>query len=74
MLQEICNENLSYTLGETQKCGRVNPLNENPLPLGNCTNRTDRHYIAEILLKVALNTITLAPNPLLIIRHPYIYE
>jgi hypothetical protein len=26
------------------------------------TNKTDRHYIAEILLKVALNTITLTPN------------
>jgi hypothetical protein len=27
------------------------------------TNKTDRHHITEILLKVALNTITLAPNP-----------
>jgi len=27
------------------------------------TNKTDRHYIAEILLKVALNTITLTLNP-----------
>ena len=26
------------------------------------TNKTDRHYIAEILLKVALNTITPTPN------------
>ena len=26
------------------------------------TNKTDCHYIAEILLKVALNTITLTPN------------
>jgi hypothetical protein len=25
-----------------------------------CTNKTDRHDIAEILLKMALNTITLA--------------
>jgi hypothetical protein len=25
------------------------------------TNKTDRHYIAEILLKVALNTIALTP-------------
>jgi hypothetical protein len=24
-----------------------------------CSNKTDHHYIAEILLKVALNTITL---------------
>ena len=28
------------------------------------TNKTDRHDIAEILLKVALNTITLTPNPM----------
>jgi hypothetical protein len=27
------------------------------------TNKTDRHNIAEILLKVALNTITLMPSP-----------
>jgi hypothetical protein len=27
------------------------------------TNKTDRHDITEILLKVALNTITLTPNP-----------
>jgi hypothetical protein len=27
------------------------------------TNKTCRHDIAEILLKVALNTITLTPNP-----------
>jgi hypothetical protein len=27
------------------------------------TNKTDRHDIAEILLKVALNTITLTCNP-----------
>ena len=27
------------------------------------TNKTDSHDIAEILLKVALNTITLTPNP-----------
>ena len=27
------------------------------------TNKTDRHDITEILLKVALNTITLIPNP-----------
>jgi hypothetical protein len=26
------------------------------------TNKTDRHDITEILLKVALNTITLTPN------------
>jgi hypothetical protein len=26
------------------------------------TNKTDRHYITEILLKVALNTITLTPE------------
>jgi hypothetical protein len=26
------------------------------------TNKTDRHDITEILLKVALNTITLRPN------------
>ena len=29
------------------------------------TNKTDRHDITEILLKVALNTITLTPNPIL---------
>ena len=28
------------------------------------TNKTDRHNITEILLKVALNTITQTPNPL----------
>ena len=28
------------------------------------TNKTDRHYITEILLKVALNTITLTQIPL----------
>ena len=27
------------------------------------TNETDRHDITEILLKVALNTITLTPHP-----------
>ena len=27
------------------------------------TNKTNRHVITEILLKVALNTITLTPNP-----------
>jgi hypothetical protein len=27
------------------------------------TNKTDGHDITEILLKVALNTITLTPNP-----------
>jgi len=27
------------------------------------TNKTDRHDIAEILLKVALSTITLTPSP-----------
>jgi hypothetical protein len=27
------------------------------------TNKTDCHDITEILLKVALNTITLTPNP-----------
>ena len=27
------------------------------------TNKTDRHHITEILLKVALNTITRIPNP-----------
>ena len=32
------------------------------------TNKTDRHDITEILLKVALNTITLDPNP--IVCHP----
>jgi hypothetical protein len=32
------------------------------------TNKTDRHDIAEILLKVALNTITLIPNTLLNLR------
>jgi hypothetical protein len=31
------------------------------------TNRTDHHDIAEILLKVALNTITLTPNILICI-------
>jgi hypothetical protein len=30
------------------------------------TNKTDRHDITEILLKVALNTIALTPNPNLI--------
>jgi hypothetical protein len=28
------------------------------------TNKTDRHDIAEILLKVAKNTTTLTPNPI----------
>ena len=30
--------------------------------LDSSTNKTDRHYITEILLKVALNTITPTPN------------
>jgi hypothetical protein len=34
------------------------------------TNRTDHHDIAEILLKVALNTITLTPNPTTIRLRP----
>jgi hypothetical protein len=29
------------------------------------TNETDCHVIAEILLKVVLNTITLIPNPII---------
>jgi hypothetical protein len=29
----------------------------------NSTNKTDRHYTTEILLKVALNTIALALTP-----------
>ena len=29
------------------------------------TNKIERHDIAEILLKVAINTITLTPNPIL---------
>ena len=29
----------------------------------NSTNKTDRHYTTEILLKVALNTITLTLTP-----------
>jgi len=33
------------------------------------TNRTDRHNITDILLKVALNTITLTPIPFLILAH-----
>ena len=33
-----------------------------PGPSVSSTNKTDRHDIAEILLKVALNTITLQPN------------
>jgi len=33
-----------------------------PGTLVSFTNKTDRHDITEILLKVALNTITLTPN------------
>jgi hypothetical protein len=32
------------------------------------TNKTDRHDITEILLKVALNTITLTPDLYLVMR------
>ena len=35
-----------------------------PGTLVSSTNKTDRHDITEILLKVALNTITLTPNPI----------
>ena len=31
--------------------------------LDSSTNRTDHHYVTEIVLKVALNTITLTSNP-----------
>jgi hypothetical protein len=34
-----------------------------PVTLVSPTNKTDRHDITEILLKVALNIITLTPNP-----------
>jgi hypothetical protein len=34
-----------------------------PGTLVSSTKKTDRHDIAEILLKVALNTITLTANP-----------
>jgi hypothetical protein len=33
------------------------------------TNKTDRHYIAEILLKVALNTTTLTPSYIILYRY-----
>ena len=36
------------------------------------TNKTDRHDITEILLKVALNTKTLTPNPKKSIINNYI--
>jgi len=39
-----------------------------PGTLVSCTNKTDRHDITEILLKVALNTITLISNILLNLR------
>jgi len=35
-----------------------------PVTLVSSTNKTDHHSITEILLKVALNTITLTPNPM----------
>ena len=36
------------------------------------TNKTDCHDIAEILLNVALNTITHSPNPIIILNElPY---
>ena len=38
------------------------------------TNKTDRHGITEILLKVALNTIALTPRFLLAIYITYIYD
>jgi len=33
------------------------------------TNKTNRHNITEILFKVALNTITLTPNPIMLLRY-----
>jgi hypothetical protein len=36
-----------------------------PGPPVSSTNKIERHDIAEILLKVAINTITLTPNPIL---------
>jgi hypothetical protein len=47
-------------------CGRSVVLCGSPF---SSTNKTDRHDIAEILLKVALNTITTTPNPLLHLKH-----
>ena len=38
------------------------------------TNKTDRHDIAEILLKMALNTITITPSFLDISRDIILYE
>ena len=47
-------------------CGRSVVLCGSPF---SSTNKTDRHDIAEILLKVALNTITTTPYPLLNLKH-----
>jgi hypothetical protein len=35
------------------------------------TNKTDSHNITEILLKVALNTIILTPNPIMVKARSY---
>ena len=42
---------------------RVHYLHLNITDNKNSTNKTDRHYTAEILLKVALNTIALTLTP-----------
>ena len=42
---------------------RVHYLHLNITDNKNSTNKTDRHYTTEILLKVALNTITLTLTP-----------
>ena len=43
---------------------------------GYCTNKTDRHDITEIMLKVVLNTITLTPQMLKLLSYlvPLVFE
>ena len=51
---------LVYVINLSVKCGRLVVFSRfSPGPLDSSTNKTDSHDIAEILLKVALNTINL---------------
>ena len=50
-IDNYCQNRMWYARGYFHNC----PVSS--------TNKTDRHNITEILLKLALNTITLTPRP-----------
>jgi len=67
--------NSGLGLGQAHNCGGLNQIMESQLATGqwfspgppvSSNNKTDSHDIAEILLKVALNTIKQTNKPLMI--------